>query len=65
MPKYYLYWTEVQHNQYATNDPIEADNPDEAWDLFWDKIGLDGFMYDIIDSDTTDSYGHEAQEVDE
>ena len=65
MPKYYLWWTEVQHNQYCTNDPIEADTPEEAWDLFWDMIGLDGFMYDIIDSDTTDSYGHEAQEVDE
>lgn len=65
MPKYNLWWTEVQHNQYCTNEPIEADTPEEAWEKYWNNVGSPGYDADIMDSDTTDSYDHEAFEVDE
>lgn len=63
MPKYHLYWTEKVENAYHTLQPIEAENEEEAWDIFWTEAGAPGFDYEIFDFNVVDLCDCEAEEV--
>ena len=63
MPKFNLYWTEQVNNSYHTLQPIEAENEEEAWDIFWHNQGAPGYDYEIGDWDVVNLFDCEAEEV--
>ena len=62
MPKYVLTWCEVVENSYYT-EPIEADSPEQAWELFEDSVRSLGTEYELDDYNVLNSYNYAAEEV--